>query len=60
MNNNEYKDLGWANGWIDEPIELVQCHEAGHTVRWKHDHEQHVTETVCEQCKYIYHADTSG
>ncbi|GAG21305.1 unnamed protein product [marine sediment metagenome] len=57
---DNYKDFGWANGWMGVTPELVEaCREARH----KHEitNENRTTEHVvkCHICKYIYRIDSS-
>lgn len=56
---NEYKDLGWENGWKGIPKELMDCHglkhrlddiknlypKSGHTVK-------------CAICRIVYNYDS--
>ena len=55
----DYRSLGWANGWTDEPIDRINCHEACHKCDWASNHERCQTLVWCERCKYFYWVDSS-
>lgn len=60
---NLFLDLGWANGWGPEDLQIVkQCKALGHipkecnldlTMHGLHH------EVRCVQCGYVYHYDSS-
>ena len=58
-----YQDLGWANGWREDPPIVKECQAKGHkTVDKNLDPSWHGLHTMvtCHECKYIYHYDSSG
>lgn len=61
--SRETVDLGWANGWTEDPQILKDCKKAEHprreTNRDPSWHGLH-TEVRCDICNYIYHYDSSG
>jgi len=55
-------DLGWANGWAEDPQIVKQCKELGHTPRtYNLDPTMHGLdhEVICAKCGYMYHYDSS-
>lgn len=60
-NPKHYNDLGWANGWKEEPEIVRECQKQGHETRQiSHDWYGLHNECICDICKYIYHYDSSG
>jgi hypothetical protein len=61
--SDEWKNLGWQNGWQETPLIVQACREAGHTPvevncdQSMHGYEHHVS---CPICKYFYRVDSSG
>ena len=57
----EYKNLGWANGWLTkEPEELAECREHKHQRREQSRSNRGLeTILVCDYCKYYYKSDSS-
>lgn len=57
----EYKDLGWMNGWSTFPEEYLKCRQLKHPVReiQHYDSGSH-NEVICEICKLRWHYDSSG
>ena len=61
--SDNLRDLGWANGWHETPVEVVKCRELGHE-RTSTD-EGHIknhgydTVTRCPTCGYKFHTDSS-
>jgi len=58
MVRNEYRDLGWENGWVNTPKVVKECNEKGHERII--DQQIHTTTIKCDKCKYYYKVDTSG
>jgi len=57
----EYIDLGWANGWGENPEIVKECKKAGHKKNdICYDSYGLHNKVVCHICKYIYHYDSSG
>ena len=58
---DEFKDLGWANGWKETPEIVKKCREAKHRViDFDHSGNRGLHHEVnCPICKYIYHYDSS-
>jgi hypothetical protein len=63
MTGKPYIDLGWANGWAEDPEIVKACAKAGHKPRDANrdptGHGLHNV-TICDICRYIYHYDSSG
>ena len=58
-----YVDLGWANGWAEDPAIVKACEKAGHkTTTINRDPSWHGlhNEVRCGICRYVYHYDSSG
>lgn len=55
---NDYKNLGYANGWEKLPIEVKNCQKAHHPRSTK-SIGKCLIEIKCVTCKYIYKVDSS-
>jgi len=57
------KDLGWANGWGDEPVIVKECKRLKHKTSESSDDPpfRRFNWTVrCDICGYVYRYDSSG
>jgi hypothetical protein len=57
------KNLGWANGWHEDPPEYKKCRELGHVTNsadegWVKNH-GYDTVYRCEICDILWHVDSS-
>ena len=55
-------NLGWANGWKDDPELVTNCRKLNHAEKSKNlDHSHHGLDTLywCDICGYEYHVDSS-
>jgi len=56
---SDYTDLGYANGWKDDPKEVKKCKKKGHE-RQQKTIGNCLTEYYCDKCRYKYKVDSSG
>ncbi len=56
LDNEGYKCLGWANGWLDTPKEVTDC---SHTTKYvNHNYRGTDNTAYCEECKWYYKVDS--
>jgi len=63
MDKDAVVNLGWANGWKEDPAIVKRCRELGHDPMHNNlDRSMHGlnTEVRCDVCGYVYHYDSSG
>ncbi len=58
------QDLGWANGWNEDPKIVVKCKQRGHVpedrrLRAFGHSFGHAQEVRCDECGYKYKYDSS-
>ena len=59
---NDFTNLGWANGWKEDPEIIEKCNKLGHKVGVeKHEREISIFthEVTCAVCRYRYKYDSS-
>jgi hypothetical protein len=62
LDSEDYKFLGWANGWLKNPTELQDCIKSGCSREHKHhskDNRGTENVVVCTRHKYYYKYDSS-
>jgi hypothetical protein len=55
-------DLGWANGWKEEPEIVKKCRQLGHElqeINMSTTYRQADYERRCDICSYVSHVDMS-
>lgn len=55
----QYKNLGFRNGWIEEPEEFKKCTHT-HMTEHLYRPDQTTHKLVCTICKFYYRIDMSG
>lgn len=62
MSDDTRTDLGYANGWKEEPQQVKNCKAQNHPQRSQNlDPSHHGLDTLywCDVCGYQYHVDSS-